>query len=101
MTDDKNGRNATWSNYTLAVPGPSSSSHTVKLVNGTVDDGYISSFLFYGSFVMLESNGGFESLWYASPTEFQGVYSIGWNASDAGTSGDKLPVTLKSTPPSN
>lgn len=50
---------------------------------------------------MLQSNEGFTSLWYASPTEVEGIYAIGWNASDAAGSDDKVTVTLKSTPPSN
>ncbi|WZH42214.1 hypothetical protein QYS62_003204 [Fusarium acuminatum] len=98
-TDENSARNATWSNYTFAVPGPSSSSHTVKLTNSTSDDGYVSNFLLYGSFVMLQSDDGFTSLWYASKTEVDDIYTIGWNASAA--SDDKVPVTLKSTPPSN
>jgi hypothetical protein len=101
ITDDNNGQNATWSNYTFVVPGPSSSSHTVKLINGTADDEYVSNFLLYGSFVMLQSNEGFTSLWYASPTGVEGIYAIGWNASDTAASDDKVTVTLKSTPPSN
>ncbi|CAJ0555432.1 Ff.00g054970.m01.CDS01 [Fusarium sp. VM40] len=96
-TDETSGHNATWSNYTFAVPGPSSSSHTVKLTNST-SDGYVSNFLLYGSFVMLQSDTGFTSLWYASKTDDKDIYTIGWNAT---ASDDKVPVTLKSTPPSN
>ncbi|KAI6756008.1 hypothetical protein HG530_011744 [Fusarium avenaceum] len=96
-TDETSGHNATWSNYTFSVPGPSSSSHTVKLSNST-SDGYVSNFLLYGSFVMLQSDTGFTSLWYASKTDDNDIYSIGWNAS---ASDDKVPVTLKTTPPSN
>ncbi|KAM0339006.1 hypothetical protein ACHAPU_011107 [Fusarium lateritium] len=99
-TNPNSGRNATWSNYTFAVPGPSSSSHTVKLVNGTADDDYVSDLLFYGSFVLLQSSSGFTSLWYAATTDDEGVYNIGWNATAIGTSDDKVAVTLKSTPPS-
>ncbi|KAJ4246333.1 hypothetical protein NW762_013684 [Fusarium torreyae] len=96
------GRDPTWSNYTFAVPGPSSSSHSVKLINDTTDtDGFVSNLVFYGSFVMVEEDGEFKSLWYGTPSGTDGVYSIGWNASDAGSSDDKIVVTLKRTPPSN
>ncbi|KAH7259249.1 uncharacterized protein BKA55DRAFT_724190 [Fusarium redolens] len=96
------GRDPTWSNYTFAVPGPSSSSHSVKLINSTADaDNYVSDLMFYGTFVMVEENGQMASLWYATPSEIEGVYAIGWNASDAGQSDDKVVITLKRTPPSN
>ncbi|KAF5026828.1 hypothetical protein F66182_1112 [Fusarium sp. NRRL 66182] len=97
-----NGRHPTWSNYTFVVPGPSSSSHSVKLINDTSDtDTFVSKLVFYGSFVMVEENKGFTSLWYGTPSGSDGVYSIGWNASDAGKSDDKIAITLKKTPPSN
>lgn len=96
------GREPSWSNYTFAVPGPSSSSHSVKLINSTTDTGgYVSDLTFYGTFVMVEENGQMASLWYATPSEIDGVYAIGWNASDAGHSDDKVVITLKRTPPSN
>ncbi|KAM5386094.1 hypothetical protein ACJA88_002244 [Fusarium oxysporum] len=96
------GREPSWSNYTFAVPGPSSSSHSVKLINSTTDTGgYVSDLTFYGTFVMVEENGQMVSLWYATPSEIDGVYAIGWNASDAGQSDDKVAITLKRTPPSN
>ncbi|KAF9773081.1 hypothetical protein IL306_009124 [Fusarium sp. DS 682] len=88
--------------YTFVVPGPSSSSHSVRLVKSTSSaDGYVSDLMFYGTFVMVEENGEMASLWYATPSEIDGVYSIGWNATDAGHSDDKLVITLKKTPPSN
>ncbi|KAF5711740.1 hypothetical protein FGLOB1_4842 [Fusarium globosum] len=96
------GRDPSWSNLTFAVPGPSSSSHSVKLINSTTDaDGYVFDLMTYGTFVMVEENGQMTSLWYAAPSEIDGVYVIGWNASDAGQSDDKVAITLKKTPPSN
>ncbi|KAI1047157.1 hypothetical protein LB505_010081 [Fusarium chuoi] len=96
------GRDPSWSNLTFAVPGPSSSSHSVKLINSTADtDGYVFDLMTYGTFVMVEENGQMTSLWYATPSEIDGVYVIGWNASDAGQSDDKVAITLKKTPPSN
>ncbi|KAM0233591.1 hypothetical protein ACHAP5_010352 [Fusarium lateritium] len=96
------GRDPTWSNYTFAVPGPSSSAHSVKLINDTTNTGdFVTNLVFYGSFVMVEESGEFKSLWYGVPSGTDGVYSIGWNASDAGSSDDKVAITLKRTPPSN
>ncbi|KAF4438541.1 hypothetical protein FACUT_4816 [Fusarium acutatum] len=96
------GRKPSWSYLTFAVPGPSSSSHSVKLLNSTADtDGYVSDLMFYGTFVMVEEDGQMTSLWYATPSEIDGIYVIGWNASDAGHSDDKVAITLKRTPPSN
>ncbi|KAF5973881.1 hypothetical protein FBULB1_8055 [Fusarium bulbicola] len=96
------GREPSWSNLTFAVPGPSSSSHSVKLINSTADtDAYVSDLMFYGTFVMVEEDGQMTSLWYATPSETDGVYVIGWNSSDAGHSDNKVTITLKRTPPSN
>jgi hypothetical protein len=55
----------------------------------------------YGTFVMVEENGQMTSLWYATPSDIDGIYVIGWNASDTGHSDDKVAITLKMTPPSN
>ncbi|KAF4500207.1 hypothetical protein FAGAP_3597 [Fusarium agapanthi] len=96
------GREPSWSNLTFAVPGPSSSSHSVKLINSTADaDGYVSDLMFYGTFVMVKEDGQMASLWYATPSKIDGVYVIGWNASDAGHDDDKVTITMKRTPPSN
>ncbi|KAF5549866.1 hypothetical protein FMEXI_4118 [Fusarium mexicanum] len=96
------GREPSWSNLTFAVPGPSSSSHSVKLTNSTADtDAYVTDLMFYGTFVMVEEDGQMTSLWYATPSETDGVYVIGWNSSDAGLSDNKVTITLKRTPPSN
>ncbi|KAG5765606.1 hypothetical protein H9Q69_011182 [Fusarium xylarioides] len=96
------GREPSWSNLTFAVPGPSSSSHSVKLLNSTADtDGYVSDLMTYGTFVVVEENGQMTSLWYATPSKIDGVYVIGWNSSYAGHSDDKVAITLKMTPPSN
>ncbi|KAF4340282.1 hypothetical protein FBEOM_5793 [Fusarium beomiforme] len=96
------GRDPSWSNRTFVVPGPSSSSHSVKLINSTSDTtGYVSALMLYGTFVMVQENGQMTSLWYATPSDTDGVYTIGWNASDVGHSDDKFVITLKQTPPSN
>ncbi|KAF4996685.1 hypothetical protein FDECE_12337 [Fusarium decemcellulare] len=99
-TGDASGQKPTWSNYTFAVPGPSSSSHNVTLVNGTADSSnLVTSFVFYGSFVMVDEDGELSSLWYGVPSGNDGVFSLGWNAS--GDSSEQIPITLKRTPPSN
>ncbi|KAF5556510.1 hypothetical protein FNAPI_5735 [Fusarium napiforme] len=96
------GREPTWFNLTFGVPGPSSSSHSVKLLNSTANtDSYVTELMTYGTFVMVEENGQMTSLWYATPSDIDGVYVIGWNASDTGHSDDKVAITLKKTPPSN
>ncbi|KAM5349263.1 hypothetical protein ACJ41O_005770 [Fusarium nematophilum] len=92
----------TWSNLTFAVPGPSSSSHNVTLVNGTADtSNLVTSFSLYGSFVFVDEDGTLVSLWYGTPSGVDGVYSLGWNASSDDASSDKVLITLKRTPPSN
>ncbi|RGP69679.1 hypothetical protein FSPOR_4491 [Fusarium sporotrichioides] len=95
-------RHPTWSNRSLVVPGPSSSSRTVRLVNDTADaDDYISSFMLYGSFLMVEEDGEMLSLWYRQSTDTDGVYTVGWNASTTAKSDEVVPLTLKKTAPSN
>ncbi|KAL4728695.1 hypothetical protein ACLX1H_003094 [Fusarium chlamydosporum] len=91
-----------WFNKTLVVPGPSSSSRTVRMINDTVDTSdYVSSIMLYGSFVMIEEGGEMFSLWYGQLSDTEGVYTIGWNTSSAGESGGKVPLALKKTPPSS
>ncbi|KAM0425397.1 hypothetical protein ACHAPT_009454 [Fusarium lateritium] len=100
-TGHANERSPSWSNLTFAVPGPSSSSYSVTLVNGTTDASkFVTSFDFYGSWVMVNEDGEYESLWYSTPSGTDGVYSLGWNASSDDMS-DEILITLKKTPPSN
>ncbi|RGP77973.1 hypothetical protein FLONG3_3930 [Fusarium longipes] len=91
----------TWSNKTIVVPGPSSSSHAVRMINDTADSNdYVSSFMLYGSFVMMEESGEMLSLWYGEESDIQGVYTVGWNATITGDSSGRVPLTLKKTAPS-
>jgi hypothetical protein len=95
-------RHPTWSNKSLVIPGPSSASKAVKLVNGTASaSNYISDFMFYGSFFMAEEDGAILSLWYRQDTDIEGVYTVGWNASTSAKSDEVVPLTLKKTVPSN
>ncbi|KAF4981515.1 hypothetical protein FZEAL_2700 [Fusarium zealandicum] len=100
-TGDASGQKPTWSDRTFAVPGPSSSSHNVMLVNGTADShDIVTTFVFYGTFVLVDQDGKLTSLWYGVPSS-NGIYSLGWNASSDDASANRIPLTLKRTPPSN
>ncbi|KAG8359212.1 hypothetical protein FVEN_g12709 [Fusarium venenatum] len=71
------------------------------MINDTADaSDYVLSFMLYGSFVMVEEGREMFSLWYGESSDIEGVYTVGWNASIAGDSGGKVPLTLKKTPPS-
>ncbi|CZS79348.1 unnamed protein product [Fusarium graminearum] len=101
-TDLPGDRHPTWSNKSLVVPGPSSASKSVKMVNSTDDtSNYISTFMFYGTFFMAEESGSMLSLWYRQDTDIEGVYTVGWNASTSAKSDEVVPLTLKKTAPSN
>ncbi|CEI67691.1 hypothetical protein FVEN_g9510 [Fusarium venenatum] len=101
-TDLPGDKHPTWSNKPLVIPGPSSASKTVKMVNSTANtSNYISDFMFYGSFFMAEESGEMLSLWYRQDTDIEGVYTVGWNASTSAKSDEVVPLTLKRTAPSN
>ena len=95
------GQKPGWSNFTFAVPGPSSTSHDVTLLKGNETGDFVTSFDRYGSFVMVYEDGEPLSHWYAVHSDVDGVYSLGWNASDIDTSEDKIVITLRSMPPSH
>lgn len=92
----------TWSNMTLAVPSPSASSHSVTLLSSSnvTGDTVTSGFTFYGRFVFVQESGGFQSLFYALPTETTGIWSLNWNTTGDGTDG-KVLVSLRDAVPSN
>ncbi|KAL0938061.1 uncharacterized protein CTRU02_207792 [Colletotrichum truncatum] len=91
----------TWSNLTFSVPSIGSSAHNVGFSNSSTSDRQTSGFIFYGTFIFVEATGGgMESLWYATPSSVDGVYSLKWNQTGDSTS-DKIVLTLKKTPPSN
>ncbi|WQF89433.1 hypothetical protein CDEST_14447 [Colletotrichum destructivum] len=92
-----------WSNLTFSVPTDGSSDHDVGFVssNETSSDRQTSGFVFYGTFIFVESStGGMESMWYATPSSVDGIYSLKWNESGDATEG-KVVLTLKKTPPSS
>ncbi|KAK7440676.1 hypothetical protein Landi51_10477 [Colletotrichum acutatum] len=93
----------TWSNLTFSIPAEGSSDHDVGFLssNSSSSDRQTSGFVFYGSFIFVEaSSGGMESLWYATPSSINGIYSLKWNDTSDATE-DKIVLTLKKTAPSN
>ncbi|GKT66436.1 hypothetical protein ColTof4_03927 [Colletotrichum tofieldiae] len=92
-----------WSNLTFSVPAEGTSDHDVGFVssNSISSDRQTSGFMFYGTFIFVESSSGaMESLWYATPSSIDGIYSLKWNET-GDSSTDKIILTLKKTPPSN
>ncbi|GKT45886.1 uncharacterized protein ColSpa_06067 [Colletotrichum spaethianum] len=92
-----------WSNLTFSVPADGASSHDVGFVNSTStsSDRRTSGFVFYGTFILVQSSsGGMESMWYATPSSIDGIYTLKWNETGDSTE-DKIVLTLKKTPPSN
>ncbi|TQN70212.1 hypothetical protein CSHISOI_05337 [Colletotrichum shisoi] len=75
-----------WSSLTFSAPTDSSSDHDV---------GFTSGFVFVES-----STGGMESMWYATPSSVDGIYSLKWNESGDATEG-KVVLALTKTPPSS
>jgi hypothetical protein len=60
----------------------------------------VTDLLTYGSYVFVwVERGELESLWYALPSNMDGIYALKWN-STGDESGGKIPITLKKTPPS-
>ncbi|GJC85537.1 hypothetical protein ColLi_08375 [Colletotrichum liriopes] len=92
----------TWSNLTFSVPAEGTSDHDVGFVgSNSTSDRQTSGFMFYGTFIFVESSSGaMESLWYATPSSIDGIYSLKWNET-GDSSTDKIILTLKKTPPSN
>ncbi|KAH7019848.1 hypothetical protein EDB80DRAFT_701666 [Ilyonectria destructans] len=94
----------TWSDLSFYVPKSSSSSHAVGLVdisagkNATL---VTSGFDFYGTLAYLTgASGQMVTLWYAVPSDTEGLYSLRWNTTGESVDGAVL-LTLKSSPPSN
>ncbi|KAI1407057.1 hypothetical protein F5Y13DRAFT_183688 [Hypoxylon sp. FL1857] len=91
----------TWSNLTFYVPDTTTSSHQVEFTNSTSDiNRSISGFVFYGQFLLHKNTkGDLQTLWYALPTDTDGVWSLNWNSTGDDTEGQVV-VTLKATAPS-
>ncbi|KAI8964488.1 hypothetical protein F5Y11DRAFT_315828 [Daldinia sp. FL1419] len=95
------GHVPTWSNLTFIVPDTTSSTHQVGFTNSTsTGNRSVYGFVFYGEFLLHKDlSGDLESLWYAVPSDQDGVWVLNWNSTDDDTEG-KVLVTLKATPPS-
>ncbi|KAK1980439.1 hypothetical protein LZ30DRAFT_782754 [Colletotrichum cereale] len=92
-----------WSNLTFSIPAEGASDHGVGLVgpDSTTPDRQTNGFTFYGSVVIVEGgSGSVESMWYATPSSIDGIYSLKWNAT-GDAADDKIILALKKTPPSN
>ncbi|KAI0382355.1 hypothetical protein F5Y04DRAFT_53557 [Hypomontagnella monticulosa] len=91
----------TWSNLTFMVPDTTSSSHDVGFTNSTTTSERSSSgFIFYDQFLLHRNlDGSLKSLWYAVPTEDEGVWYLRWNSTGDDSEGQVL-VSLKATAPS-
>ncbi|KAI1100368.1 hypothetical protein F4804DRAFT_47697 [Jackrogersella minutella] len=92
----------TWSNLTFNVPDTTTAGHQVAFSNSsnstTGRSG--SGFVFYGSFLFHKNTeGGLKSMWYALPSDTDGVWSLNWNSTGDDTTGQVL-ITLKTTAPS-
>ncbi|KAF4121299.1 hypothetical protein GMORB2_2261 [Geosmithia morbida] len=93
----------TWADLKLGVPSPSSSSHTVRFAssNSTNSTDLITDeWSRYGSFVGIESNGTMNMLWYAAPSDTDGVYKLQWNDTVDSTEG-LITLSLRTSAPSN
>lgn len=93
----------TWSNLTFTIPTADSGVHNVAFLssNSSMTDRKTSGFTFYGNFVLVEAeDGSFESWWYATATDIDGIYNLKWNETGDDTDG-KIILNLRRTAPSN
>lgn len=49
--------------------------------------------------MILDSDKTLQSLWYATPQNEMGLFSLQWNNTDANS--NSVPIALKSMPPAN
>ncbi|KAH7177085.1 hypothetical protein EDB81DRAFT_707844 [Dactylonectria macrodidyma] len=100
-TDISSSDVPTWSNYTFAVPSDQSSSHQVLFIKSPSDVAsslVTDCFTFYGTIAFVATaSGKMESLWYAVPSDTEGIYTLKWNDQ----SGEGVLLIIKMTPPSN
>ncbi|KXH51529.1 hypothetical protein CNYM01_07681 [Colletotrichum nymphaeae SA-01] len=93
----------TWSNPTFTIPTADSGVHNVAFLNSSASTTgrKTSGFSFYGNFVLVEAeDGSFESWWYATATDIDGIYNLRWNETGDDTD-DKIILNLRRTAPSN
>ncbi|KAK1574416.1 uncharacterized protein LY79DRAFT_639835 [Colletotrichum navitas] len=92
----------TWSNVTFSIPTDGASDHSVGFLNSssTASDRQTSGFLTYGNVIFVSGeSGNMVSMWYATPSSVEGIYSLKWNVTDDSTE-DKIVLALKKTVPS-
>ncbi|KAI1487643.1 hypothetical protein F5X96DRAFT_133467 [Biscogniauxia mediterranea] len=92
----------TWSNVTLYIPAPTSSSHSVGFISGSSSNSSIltSGFMFYGQDVLHKSSSGtLETEWYAVPTDTEHIWTLAWNVTSDAVNGT-VPISLRSAKPS-
>ncbi|KAI1249105.1 hypothetical protein MGN70_008714 [Eutypa lata] len=90
-----------WSNVTFYVPTTSASSHQTGFITNSTASSNVSTsgFTFYGGVCMHTDDGALTTLWYAAPTDTDGVWTLNWNSTDDTTDGQVI-VSLKTKAPS-
>lgn len=66
-----------------------------EAADGLVTSGFI---VFGNQLVLVDSSGALEQLWWALPTETEGVWTLRWNV-DTVTDNDAVPVVVKNVAP--
>ncbi|KAJ6139785.1 hypothetical protein N7471_006271 [Penicillium samsonianum] len=92
--------NASWSDQMLYIPSSSSSGHEMGFTSQNRSNETTTGFIFYGTWMMVESDSGeiSSSFYVRENSQGEGIYSLLWNVSDDTTA---IPVSLRSVKPSN
>ncbi|KAJ5373333.1 hypothetical protein N7517_005339 [Penicillium concentricum] len=92
--------NASWSDEMLYIPSSSSSDHEMGFTSTNMSERTTTGFIFYGNWMMVESDSGdiSSSFYVQENSQGEGVYSLLWNVSDDTIA---IPVSLRSVKPSN
>ncbi|KAJ5413086.1 hypothetical protein N7465_005391 [Penicillium sp. CMV-2018d] len=92
--------NSSWSDQMLYIPSSSSSSHQMGFTSKNMSNVTTTGFIFYGNWMMVESDSGeiSSSFYVRENSQGEGIYSLLWNVSDETTA---IPVSLRSVKPSN
>lgn len=91
-----------WNSSLFYVPSPAGPTGFYKegISNVSSSDIITSGFTFYGNTAMLKLDGQLYTDWYAVQTTTDGLWSVGWNATDAvDTSRTELISVRKVNPP--
>ena len=89
-----------WSDEMLYIPSSSASSKEMGFTSKKLSNETTTGFIFYGQWVMVENDSGdiSSSFYIRSASEGEGVYSLLWDAANDDTA---IPISLRSTKPSN